>query len=398
MRPKGFLFSVADAAIKQPGHAEGTLIKPDMALICSETEATAAATFTTNKVKAAPVRLDMKRIASGRGRAVVINSGNANACTGRQGLRDAQETAKLIGQRLGIPEGLIYVCSTGVIGVPLPMDRIRQGAEGLSANLGKASLEDAAMAIMTTDSFPKLASREVKIGRRGGVISAICKGAGMINPKMATMLCFVLTDIAVEKNALKSALRDAVGKSFNRITVEGDMSTNDTVLALANGALGNLPLKEGSKDFKSFGEALSDITAELSALIVKDAEGATKFVEIEVRGAKTELDAKKAANAVANSALVKTAIYGADPNWGRIMAALGRSGAAVIEEKTGIHIGGVRVVDKGVSTGKEDAARLSLMEKKIKISINLNSGKGDASVLTCDLTEEFVRLNSKYTT
>lgn len=393
--PRGFLFSVAEAGIKKPG-------RPDMALIYSEAEASAAGTFTTNRVKAAPVRLDMKRIRSGRARAIVVNSGNANACTGAMGMRNAEEIAALAGAGLGVPESLVYVCSTGVIGVQLPMDRMRpqigKMAEAMASNPGGAGIEDAARAMMTTDTFPKLASRRLRIGGREGTISGICKGAGMIEPRMATMLAFIMTDIAVGKTALKAALREAVENSFNRVTVEGDTSTNDTVLALANGMLGNREITTRSRYFRAFKTALSAVTYELSRMIAMDGEGATKLIEIELLGAKTDGQARKAAFTVANSVLVKTALYGRDPNPGRIMAALGRAGIEFREEKIDIHIGGAKVISRGLLTDRLAEAREALKGREVRITIDLRSGRAGAKVITCDLSEEFVRLNAQYTT
>jgi glutamate N-acetyltransferase/amino-acid N-acetyltransferase len=390
MLPRGFHLSVASAGIKTPDRS-------DMALICSDTEASISGTFTTNRVKAAPVQLNMRRIRSGRGRAVVVNSGNANACTGRAGMRDARETAALMGKILGVPERLVYVCSTGVIGVPLPMEKIKRGIKRLARDMGNAGLEDAARAIMTTDTFPKFLSRTLKVGRREGVVSAICKGAGMIAPDMATMLCFLMTDIAVEQSALTAALKEAVEHSFNRVTVDGDRSTNDTVLAMSNGMLGNPVITGKSSNFNKFGRMLSEITYELSRQIARDGEGATKLIEVELRGARSGAEAKKGALAVANSLLVKTAIYGSDPNWGRIIASLGASGISIKEEKTDISLCGIKLFSKGKATGREAEARKALRKKEVKVGVDLNLGRAAARVLTCDLTEEYVSVNAEYT-
>ncbi|MEW6053913.1 MAG: bifunctional glutamate N-acetyltransferase/amino-acid acetyltransferase ArgJ [Nitrospirota bacterium] len=391
MIPQGFLFSAAEAAIKKPG-------RKDLALIYSTTEATVAGRFTTNNVKAAPVKLDMKNIKEGRGQAIIVNSGNANACTGRMGMEDAREMASLVARRLRMKSSRIFVCSTGVIGTPMPMERIRPGIDTLAENLGKASLEDVAGAIMTTDTFPKIVLKKVKIGKKTGRIAGICKGAGMISPHMATMLCFVMTDIAIDRHALDSALGEAVRKSFHRITIDGDMSTNDTVLVMANGILGNEEISRNSPHFAVFRDALSGVTYELSKLIAMDGEGATKLVEIEVVGAGSESDAGKAAFAVANSNLVKTALYGNDANWGRIMAALGYSGARMKEENVDIYFGRVKMVSKGIMTGRDKEAGGILRQKHVKIIINLRIGKASAKVLTCDLTEKYVRVNAEYRT
>jgi len=390
MLPKGFLLATAEAGIKKPG-------RKDLALVYSEVEAATAGLFTTNKVKGAPVKLDMERIKSGRGRAIIVNSGNANVCTGKQGMKDAEETAKIAANGLGIDENLVYVCSTGVIGAPMPMDRMRPGLKRLSAEVGKASLEDAARAIMTTDTFPKFITKDLHINGKEIRISAFAKGAGMIQPDMATMLCFIMTDAAIGKTQLKKMLSDAALKSFNRITVDGDTSTSDTALMMANGMAGNNPLKENSADLKKFKNALDSICFELARMIMKDAEGATKLIEIIVKGAKSGKEALKGAFTVANSLLVKTAMYGNDSNWGRIMAALGRSGITLDEEKVDIFMERLNIVKKGAALGKDlEANRILKENKEIKITVDLNQGGGSARVLTCDLSEEYVRINAEY--
>ena len=391
MVPKGFLFSAVEAAIKKPG-------RKDLALIYSETESNMAGAFTTNMVKAAPVCVDISKIQSGKGQAIIINSGNANACTGKKGMRDAMEMTRLVAQGLKLKTSRVYVSSTGVIGSPLPMERIRTMMHDLLAGLGKFSIHDVAHAIMTTDTFPKVISRTVEMNGKTGTITGICKGAGMICPHMATMLCFLMTDIAVNQRTLDKTLRDAVKRSFNRITVDGDMSTNDTVLIMANGMLGNPEITGKSKSYRVFHDVLSDVAYELSKLIARDGEGATKFIEIEVKGARSETDAEKAAFSVANSNLVKTALYGNDANWGRIMAALGYSGIGFAEEKTDIYIGKVNVVRRGLSNGKDEEANKVLKGKDIRIIIDLHLGRSSARVLTCDLTEEYIRVNATYRT
>ena len=391
MIPKGFLFSTVEATIKKPG-------RKDLSLIYSQVEAYMAGAFTTNKVKASPVKLDMRKIKSGKGRAVIVNSGNANACTGTKGMEDAVEMSELVANSLKSERPLVYVCSTGVIGTPLPMDRIRPKITELVNNLGESSLEDVAAAIMTTDTFPKVIKRRLKIGHKMGVIAGICKGAGMISPRMATMLCFILTDIAVDQETLNKTLHEAVKRSFNRITIDGDMSTNDTVLIMANGMLGNPRITAKSESYAAFKKSLNEVTYELSKLIAQDGEGATKLVEIEVKGARRETDAEKAAFSVANSNLVKTAIYGNDANWGRIMAALGYSGVDLREDKTDIYFGKIKVAGKGLTTGRDEEAGEVLRGKYIKIVIDLNIGKSSAKVLTCDMSEEYIRVNAAYRT
>lgn len=389
--PSGFLFSTVEAAIKKAG-------RKDIALIYSERDCTISGMFTTNKIKAAPVKLDMQRIKTGTGRAIIVNSGNANACTGNQGMKDAMEITGTIGNLLKIRDEYIYICSTGVIGNPMPMGKIRPKLPLLVKRLGKSTLKDVATAIMTTDTFPKIASRKIVCDKKEIVISAICKGAGMISPKMATMLCFVMTDANIERDALDASLKSAVANSFNRITIDGDMSTNDTVLIMANGLAGNSLIKKNSKNHRMFTEAVSDIAFELSRLIVKDAEGASKLVEIHIINAKSSQDAMKAASAIANSLLVKTAIYGNDANWGRLMAALGYSGAALNEEFVDIYINDLKIVQGGVTTGKDREANERLKDKEIKILIDLNLGIGSTRILTSDLTEDYVRINAEYRT
>jgi glutamate N-acetyltransferase/amino-acid N-acetyltransferase len=391
MIPKGFVFSTVEAAIKKPG-------RKDLALIVSQKEASIAGMFTTNKVKAAPVKLDMKKIRSGRAQAIVVNSGNANACTGGKGTRDSLEIVKRVASGLKVNPSLVYICSTGVIGVPLPMNRIIPKVSELISHLGKATIKDVARAIMTTDTFPKIVTRKVKIGKKTGTITGIGKGAGMICPDMATMLCFIMTDIAVKQKTLDRILQGTVNSSFNSITVDGDRSTNDTVLIIANGMLGNKYITEKSASYHPFKKAFSDVAYELSRMIVKDGEGATKLIEIEVRGARNETDARKAAFSVANSKLVKTAIYGHDVNWGRIMAALGYAGIALKEERTDIYFGKIAIVKKGTGTGRESKAREVMKRKEFTIVIDLNIGKASSKVLTCDLTEDYVKANASYRT
>jgi glutamate N-acetyltransferase / amino-acid N-acetyltransferase len=389
--PKGFLFSTIEAAIKKPG-------RKDLAIIFSQAEANIAGAFTTNRVKAAPVILDMKRIKSGRGQAIVVNSGNANACTGKKGLRDATEMAGSVSKGLHIKPSLVYVSSTGVIGSTMPMDRIRPAIAELLSGVGRSSFEDVAAAIMTTDTFPKIVKQRVRVGNQTGTIAGICKGAGMICPNMATMLCFILTDIAVDQKTLDRTLREVVKKSFNRLTIDGDMSTNDTVLIMANGILGNPPVSEKTETYPLFRKALSELTVELAKMIARDGEGATKYIEVEIKGAKKEADAEKAALAVANSNLVKTAICGNDANWGRIMGALGYSGVFFKEKLVDIFFGKVKIVCKGLASGKDKEAGEVLKGKEIKIVIDLHVGKASAKVFTCDLTEEYIRINADYRT
>lgn len=389
--PEGFLLSTAEAAIKRPG-------RKDLLLIYSRQEAVISGMFTTNKVKAAPVKLDMQRIRTGKGQAVIVNSGNANACTGTQGMRNALEMTGLVAKGLNLGQDRVYVCSTGVIGTPMPMERVRIKIPELVAGLGKSTPHDAALAIMTTDTFPKVVTRRIKIGSKTGTLLGICKGAGMICPHMATMLCVIMTDLKIGRTALDKALKDAVRNSFNRITIDGDMSTNDTVLIMANGMTENEPINGNTTSFKRFSSALSDMTYELGRLIVRDGEGATKLVEIVVKNARTQRDAEKAASAIANSPLVKTALYGNDANWGRIMAAMGSSGITIREPKTDIYFGKVRVVKNGISQGKDREAATIIRGKEVMITVDLHLGTSSSRMLTCDLTEGYIRINAEYRT
>ncbi|MEJ5227700.1 bifunctional glutamate N-acetyltransferase/amino-acid acetyltransferase ArgJ [Thermodesulfovibrio sp.] len=389
--PKGFEYAVTEAGIKYQN-------RNDLALIFSKKPAQVAGVFTTNQIKAAPVKLCMKRIKSGVAQAVVINSGNANACTGKKGIEDAEEITKKVAEKLGINQSLVYPLSTGVIGNPMPMERIIPAVDKLIENIGKAEPVQVAQAMMTTDTFPKIFSKQIEAENGIITILGICKGAGMIAPNMATMLCVILTDAKIDSEILKDTLKFAVSDSFNSITIDGDMSTNDTVLLLANGESETAKIERKSKVFKVFREAIHETCLELSKMIVKDGEGATKFITINVKGAKTASDARRIAKTVANSPLVKTAFYGGDPNWGRIIAATGYSGAPVKEDKIEIYIGNVCLFYRGLPTMKETEIEKSLKEREIEVLINLNEGHGKARVFTTDLSEEYVRVNSAYRT
>lgn len=372
--------------------------KKDLALIHSDREAVIAGAFTKNKVKAAPVLLDMAKAKTGRGQAIVANSGCANACTGKQGMADAKATAELAARELGIRPDLVYVASTGVIGEYLPMTKIETGIQTAAGLIASSGWEPAAEAIMTTDMYPKLAAVQEEIGGRTITVAGIAKGAGMIHPDMATMLCFIVTDAAIAAPGLRKALGLCVERYFNSITVDGETSTNDTVLCMANGAAGGKKIAPGTKDMKKFQACLDTVSAALAKQIVKDGEGATKFVEITVRGAKNPIEAKRAAMAVAKSTLVKTAIFGEDANWGRIMAALGHSGAEMDEARTDIYIGKAKVVERGLATGKasEREAAAALKQREVHIAIDLRKGKGEATVWTCDISHEYIKINAAY--
>jgi len=370
----------------------------DMALIVSDREAAAAGIFTTNKVRAAPVILSERHLENGKARAIIANAGNANACTGDPGLNDARRTAELVGQGLGISPEDVLVASTGVIGQELDMDLIAGAIPGLTKTLALDAVPLAAQAIMTTDSFPKISSFEGQAGGHTYRITGIAKGAGMIMPNMATMLSFILSDISISSDDLKSALLSSVETTFNRISVDGDTSTNDTVLAMANGLAGNEELK--GEDYDIFAEGLRNVMWNLARMIVRDGEGATKLVSVEVKNAFSPLDALRAARTVANSSLVKTALYGQDPNWGRVMAALGRAEIEMREDQVDIWIDDVRIVAGGLGRGAE-AEKLAaeiMTRNEFALTIDLQQGEYHERMLTCDLTHEYVTINADYRT
>ena len=393
MNVKGFKFSAVEAAIKKPGRL-------DLALIFSEVPAVTAAVYTTNRVKAAPVLLSMERTRDGRGQALVVNSGNANACTGGQGMSDAVETAALVAEGLGIREDLVLVASTGVIGKPLPMERLRAAVPGLVEGMSPAGLDAVARAIMTTDTFPKTESVTGEAGGKTYRIAGMAKGAGMIMPNMATMLSFLVSDAAIEPDLLRRLFREAVDSSFNVITIDGDTSTNDTALLMANGMAGNPLIREGTPEAELFGRLLQETLLSLARQIVRDGEGATKFVEIRVRRAVSHSDAKRAAMAVANSLLVKTAFFGQDANWGRILAAVGYSGAEIDQDLVSLYFDDVRMVSDGVFAGGDAEARgtEALRKQEFTVTVDLGLGEGAATVYTSDLSHDYVSINADYRT
>jgi len=390
---KGFQFSAVEAAIKKPGRL-------DLALIFSLTPAQVAAVFTTSKVKAAPVLISQKRAQSGVCRALLVNSGNANACTGDQGMADALECGRRTAETLGIADEELLIASTGVIGQALPMERFKNGIQPLIDRLTQGNIEELAQAIMTTDTFAKIEKRNSEAGGVGYRIAGVAKGAGMIQPNMATMLSFLVTDANVDPVFLKSAFAEAVEGSFNAITVDGDTSTNDTALIMANGAAENPVILPGTPEGDKFVALLHEILLALAKLIVKDGEGATKFVEIRVTGAVSPADAKRAALAVGNSLLVKTAFFGQDANWGRIIAALGYSGCEMDQRRVEIAFDDVVMVRGGVFAGgdAEAAGTEVLKQKEFRVTINLRVGSGEAAVYTSDLSYDYVRINADYRT
>jgi glutamate N-acetyltransferase/amino-acid N-acetyltransferase len=418
--PRGFRASGVFCDIKRLGTGKGSEkgMKRDLALIVSDVPATVAGMFTTNQVCAAPVKVCLERAKKGWAQAVVINSGNANACTGKQGLKDAREMVRFTEQALNLPAGSAVVGSTGRIGLALPMDNVRAGIIEAAVELGSSAAHAvrAAEAIMTSDTRPKEIAVEFMLGGTKVRMGGICKGAGMIQPGMsvtgarpsamplhATMLCFITTDAAIERKTLQLALREAVANSFNRITVDGDMSTNDTVLVLANGrAAGPKPKVQSpkSKHFSVFQSALEYVCLELAKMIVRDGEGVSRFVTVRVKGANTFAEADAAARAVANSALVKTSWHGGDPNWGRIIDALGYSSAMVVEEKVdlGYCKPGASKVIWSLKRGQPTQVSFkqlcaAVAAKEFDLHINLNLGRAGAVMYAADLTEEYVAFN-----
>jgi len=389
----GILAGGVVAGIKPSG-------KKDLALIYSSTPARAAAVFTSNQVKGAPVLVSSEHVRGGQAQAIVASSGCANVCTGEQGVADAREMTRLVGDLLRIPAGHVLVAATGVIGIPLPMDKIRAAMPNLVKSLSPQGGRAAAESIMTTDTRPKEAAVRVEVGGRPVTIGGIAKGVAMLEPHLATMFCFVASDAVVALGALGPVLRRSVDRSFNRTTVDSDQSTSDTVAVLANGLAENTPLEAGSRGIRQFAAGLDAVMTKLARMLVADGEGATKLVTVAVRGAANGRDALNAARAVANSPLVKTAINGQDPNWGRIMMALGKSPAKIDQGKVAITFGDEPLVERGMM---KEGVRLERVREimglsEYEITIDLGLGRGEDRVWTCDLSEEYVRLNAKYTT
>jgi glutamate N-acetyltransferase/amino-acid N-acetyltransferase len=387
----GFRFAATAAGIKKPG-------VPDLSLMVADAPAAAAGVFTRNRVKAAPVLLCRERLRKGSAQAILVNAGNANACTGAAGLAVARETCRAAANLLNIPERLVLPSSTGVIGAPLPGDRIIQALPPLVAGLNPDGLGDAARAIMTTDTRPKASLVQGKIDGRDFTLAGIAKGAGMIHPDLATLLVFIFTDAAASPKVLKTLLRQALPTSFNRITVDGDTSTNDTILLLASGLAGNAPIEAPGPAMTTLGEALNQVMGELAWQVVADGEGARHVYRVAVQGAATPAEAKKAALTVATSPLVKTAMAGEDVNWGRIMAALGRAGARFEPSRVEIAFGGQRVVQNGRGLGPEAeaAAQQVIKSGAFTVTINLNNGEFADYYDTCDFTEDYIRINADY--
>ena len=368
----------------------------DLAILCSEVLCTAAGVFTTNQIKSAPIILSRRHIAKGQAQAVVVNSGCANACTGGQGLADALEMASLAAARLDLSPEHILIASTGVIGVPLPMDKIKTGILEIKPTRGGG--HDFCRAMMTTDTRPKEIAVQVDAGGAKFTIGGAAKGAGMIHPNMATMLCFITSDAVVSGEFLPVALQKAVDCSFNMISIDGDTSPSDCAFLLANGSAGNKPI--GFNNGDAFQEALNAVCTHLAKSIARDGEGATKLIEVTVQGAADQAGARQAARTITSSPLVKAAIHGNDPNWGRIVAALGRSGAKVSEDKLDVYLNNVCVMKQGRPTSFSKQEMISTLSKSddVLVRLCLNSGDGQATAWGCDLSEEYVTINSAYTT
>ena len=392
---RGFRAAGVAAGIKYEG-------RNDVALVVADDPCAAAAVFTTNKVAAAPVVYDREAVKGGRVQAILANSGCANACTGEHGLRDAKLSALVTAGELGVDHRHVLVASTGVIGRQLPLDRLLAGMKKAAAALGRTAAHGLAAekAVMTTDTRPKEACATVTVGGRKVTVGGMAKGSGMIEPNMATMLGFLTTDAAVSPAMLRRALKLAIAKSFNRLVVDGDESTNDSVFLLASGAAGNAEVTRGGADFDAFREALEAVCVSLARQMAADGEGATKFVTVTVKGARNERDAARAARAVAKSPLAKTSWFGRDPNWGRVLAAVGYSGAAVEDMKAEVFYDGVWAFRRGEVADERQLERLAkvLERDAFEVVVDLHLGDGESSVYTCDLSLDYVHINADYTT
>jgi glutamate N-acetyltransferase / amino-acid N-acetyltransferase len=375
--------------------------KKDLALIYCESPAIAAGVFTTNRVQAASVILSRRTLKKSPAiRAIVVNSGNANACIGAQGMTDCKALINRLATELSISTQEILIASTGVIGVPLPPNKLTDGVPELVAKCSAKGWKNAAEGIMTTDLVPKTASLSYTQGKNKIVLGGITKGSGMIHPNMATMLGFVTTNAVIDKDTLSQAVLEANDASFNSITVDGETSTNDTFIVMANGLAGNPSIRKATKEYRQFVEALTEVSKSLAIQIVKDGEGATKFVTVRVSGAKTKNHAKKIASSVATSSLVKTAIFGEDPNWGRIICAIGYAGVPIHPDRIVIRLNGATLYenDNPTKEASMESLRKKMSKKSILIAIDLNNGNESAEVYTCDLSYDYVRINAEYTT
>ncbi|MCC6996459.1 MAG: bifunctional glutamate N-acetyltransferase/amino-acid acetyltransferase ArgJ [Deltaproteobacteria bacterium] len=399
VRIAGFRFAGEIVGVKRGSKRD----RPDVGVILADQPAVAAGVFTQNKLRAAPVDLSVRRLRRGLCQGLVVNAGNANACTGAQGEADAKEMAALLalGLEPAIDPKLVCVASTGVIGEPLPMELLREGIPRVGRAVSADGFSRFARAILTTDKGPKVAVREVQLDGRTVRLAGCAKGAGMIAPKMATAttLAFVTTDATVEAAWLSDAVRAAADRTFNAVTVDGDTSTNDSLFVLASGAAGGKPLKKDGKRGRVFAEALREVCGELATMLVRDGEGATKVVEVIVEGARTVREAERAARRIAESPLVKTAIHGADPNWGRILCAVGNAGIELRADKLELDIGDVPVVRGGVGVREaetEVAAHAVMKQATYQLRVRLHVGRACASMMTCDFTKEYITINADY--
>jgi len=371
--------------------------KQDLALIYSITQARAAGVFTTNRIKAAPVKIDIKSLKQNKAQAIIVNSGNANCCTGKTGYADAQKIVRVLAKDLDLKPNDVLIASTGVIGKYLPLNKILNNIPGLVKGLGFNKADKTALAIMTTDTYPKQLAVEIKLNGKKVTIAAVAKGAGMICPNMATMLCFITTDVHISSAGLKAALAEAVDDSFNCISVDGQMSTNDTVIILANGLALNKQIKNKGKEYRVFTKALKFLCLQLAKMIIEDAEGATKMIQVSITRARSKKEAKQAAGAIANSALVKTMIAGENPNWGRIPASLGQADISFKEEKIKISLQKKVVYQNAKPVLPDKDVLIPLLKKKqVNIDVDLNNGDYSHTVWTADLTAEYVRINTEY--
>lgn len=390
--PKGFKAAGVKAGIKKSGNL-------DLALIYTEKEAAVAGVFTKNAVAAAPVIVSREVVKGGKAHAIVANAGCANACTGEAGIANARKMAALAAAEVGCAAEEVLVGSTGIIGVNLPMNKLEAGIKAAAAELSEDGSKNAGNAIITTDTYSKACSCEVEIGGKAVRFGAIAKGSGMIQPNMATMLCYITTDANISSQLMQKALSDIVEVSFNMISVDGDMSTNDTVLVLANGESGAPEIKAGSPEYDKFYATLKEICQELSKRIAADGEGATKFLTINVKGTKTFEDAKTVAMSIAKSPLVKTAFFGEDPNWGRVICAVGYAGIQMVPEKTVIKFGGIPVYANGLGAEfKEEDIHKVMAEHDIVIDVEMGMGDAEATVWSCDFSYEYVKINGEYHT
>jgi len=393
----GFRTGAASCGLKTSGLDVGVIV-------CEPEAGCGTAVFTRNEVAAAPVKMSRPRALAGRLRALVANAGNANCCTGERGLGDAEEMGRLAAGKLGVAEEEVLVASTGVIGRPIDMGKVREGIEAACADALASGAGDVASAILTTDTVRKVASASGEIGGKAFRVAGIAKGAGMLAPRLAppsaTMLAFLVTDAAATPEFLKEVLPAVAERTFNRVTVDGDTSTNDTVALLSSGLAGNAPAADaGSEAGRALAGAIEAVSRELAVAMARDGEGATKLVEVRVSGAASEADADSAARTIAESPLVKTALHGADPNWGRILAAAGRSGARLDETRARVKLGGVVVFDAGTPVDPvPETAVLKLREKEVTVELDLGLGEGASVMWTCDLTKDYIDINAHYHT